>query len=368
MHLILLQLKDDPFEGVTISKEDMWASFASDVTNKGSFSSVVSDKSPRVPDNMEPINIEGQDETGIWVHQPGTEVSQIWEPRKGKSRCLDNQIRGVPHDTSAGSVHSTASTSPNNESSSTDENQEGKSTMKSVGRGLKKIGLVFQRSGKKEECHHTGNIEEDTRSPRINLKALNQKDVGVKFIIEDSLSGPLTGRSPKGESFASEDSQHKGHMKDVAKSILKHAEKSARHIKHAFSRKGSKKSRDDECSTVFEQDIIPDSESVSDSECQCEYSDDESAFGSVQDLGTPRTAKLEGKIVKPGENDNVNKSANPKEDSKGVADISKEKEAQVDTVNLAKLDTTYSDVRNSSGGAEKVVTPKNIEGLKGTHR
>lgn len=335
---ILLQLNDDPFEGVTISKEDMWASFASDVTSKGSFSSVVSDKSPRVPDNMEPINIEGQEETGIWVHQPGTEVSQIWEPRKGKNRCLDNEIRG------AGSVRSTASTSPNNESSSTDENQEGKSKMKSVGRGLKKIGLVFHRNGKKEECHHTGSIEEDIRSPRINLKALNQKDVGVKFIVEDRLSGPLTGRSPKGESFGSEDSQHKGHMKDVAKSILKHAEKSARHLKHAFSRKGSRKSRDDECSTVSEQD----------SECQHENSDDESAFSSVQDLGTPRTAKLEGKSVRAGEDDNVNTSANSKDDTK--ADISKNKETKI---NLANLETTYSDARNSFAGAKKVTTPKN---------
>ncbi|KAG7581952.1 C2 domain [Arabidopsis suecica] len=332
------KLNDDPFEGVTISKEDMWASFASDLTSKGSFSSVVSDKSPRVPDNMEPINIEGQEETGIWVHQPGTEVSQIWEPRKGKSRCLDNEIHG------AGSVRSTASTSPDNESSSSNENQEGKSTMKSVGRGLKKIGLVFHKNGKKEECHHKGNIEEDIRSPRINLKALNQKDVGVKFIVEDRLSGPLTGRSPKGESFGSEDSQHKGHMKDVAKSILKHAEKSARHLKHAFSRKGSRKSRDDECSTVSEQD----------SECQHENSDDESAFSSVQDLGTPRTAKLDGKTVRAGEDDNVNTSANSKDDSK--ADISKNKETKI---NLANLETTYSDARNSFAGAEKVNTPKN---------
>ncbi|XP_019101825.1 PREDICTED: C2 domain-containing protein At1g53590-like isoform X2 [Camelina sativa] len=263
------KLNDDPFEGVTISKEDMWASFASDITNKGSFSSVVSYKSPRVPDNMEPINIEGQEETGIWVHQPGTEVSQIWEPRKGKNRCLDNQIQG------AGSARSTASTSPKNESSSTDENQEGKSPMKSVGRGLKRIGLMFHRNGKKEECHNNaGNIEDDIMSPRINLKALDRKDVGVKFIVEDSLSGPLTGRSSRGGSFGSEDSLHKGHMKDVAKSILKQAEKSARQL-------------------------------------------------NVQDVGTPRTAKLEGKIVKAGENENVNISAISKEDSKGVADISK---------------------------------------------
>ncbi|CAH2053704.1 unnamed protein product [Thlaspi arvense] len=342
-----LKCNDDPFEGVTISKEDMWASFASDA-NRCSFSSVVSDKSPRVPDNMEPINIEGQEETGIWVHQPGTEVSQIWEPRKGKSRCVDNEIRGVPQDASAGSLRSTASASPN-ESSSPDENQEGKHTMSSVGRGLKKVGLVFHRNGKREECHHTENMEEDISSPRINLKALNKKDSGVRYIVEDRLSGPLSGRSPKAESVGSEDSQHKGHMKDVAKSILKHAEKSARQIKHAFSRKGSRKSRGDESSTVSEQDVVPESESLSDSEC----SDNGSALSSVQDLGTPRTAKPEGKSVGEGEDDHVNK----------VADISTNKEAKVHRENPAKLEsTTYIDARNSFDGPERVVTPKKIEG------
>ncbi|CAN8259359.1 unnamed protein product [Cochlearia groenlandica] len=347
---------DDPFEGVTISKEDMWATFASDVTNKGSFSSVVSGKSPRVLDNMEPINIEGQEETGIWVHQPGTEVSMIWEPRKGKSRCLDNQIRGAPHDPSAGSARSTASTSPNNESSSPDESQEGKNPVKSVGRGLKKIALVFHKNGKKDEfSDHRGNLEEDIRSPRINLKALHKKDVGVKYIIEDRLSGPLTGRSPKAESLGSGDGQNKGHMKDVAKSILKHAEKSARHLKHAFSRKGSRKSKDDECSTVSEQDTVPESESVSGSESQCEYSDEESMLSKVREPGTPRTPKPGEKIVR----------ANLKDDAKGAADISTNKEAKVQKLNPANLETTYIDARNSFDGSEKVATPKRSKDRKG---
>ncbi|CAH8293389.1 unnamed protein product [Eruca vesicaria subsp. sativa] len=272
LHLAITVTEDEPkwsddlFEGVTVSKEDMWASFACDDANKGSLTSC---KSPSVLDNLEPINIEGQEETGIWIHQPGTEVSQIWEPRKGKSRCLDSQVRGVPHVTCAGS----------NESSSPDETYEGKNTMRSVGRGLKKVGLVFRRNGKKEDAW---NMDEDVRSPPINLKALNRKDVGVKYIVADRLSGPLTGRSPKSESFGSEESQNKGHMKDVAKSILKHAEISARHIKHVFSPRESKKSRDNECLTVTDKDVIPESESLSDSECQRESSDDESALSSVQ--------------------------------------------------------------------------------------
>nr|VDD46400.1 unnamed protein product [Brassica oleracea] len=254
LHLAITVTEDEPkwnddrFEEVTVSKEDMWASFALEKASKCSVSSVASDKSPRVLDNLEPINIEGQEETGIWIHQPGTEVSQIWEPRKGRSRCLDSQVPGVPHDASAGS----------NESSSPDETQEGKNTVRSVGRGLKKVGLVFRWNGKNEE---SANMEEDVRSPWINLRALNRKDVGVKYIIEDRLSGPLTGRCPKSESFSSEDSQNKGHMKDVAKSILKQAEIFARQIKHVFSPRGSRNSRDNECLTVSAQDVVPEPES-----------------------------------------------------------------------------------------------------------
>jgi hypothetical protein len=38
----------------------------------------------KMKDEFEPINIEGQEKTGIWVHHPGSEVCQTWEPRKGQ--------------------------------------------------------------------------------------------------------------------------------------------------------------------------------------------------------------------------------------------------------------------------------------------
>ncbi|KAL0886316.1 hypothetical protein Bca101_010299 [Brassica carinata] len=56
---------EDPFKGVKLSKEDMQTSFASDTTNKGSFRSVSSGKASSVVDNVEPIDIKGQEETGI---------------------------------------------------------------------------------------------------------------------------------------------------------------------------------------------------------------------------------------------------------------------------------------------------------------
>ena len=44
------------------------------------------EKPPPLADDFEPIDVEGQRQTGIWVHHPGSEVPQIWEPRKGKNR------------------------------------------------------------------------------------------------------------------------------------------------------------------------------------------------------------------------------------------------------------------------------------------
>lgn len=336
-----------------LSKEEMQTSFASDTTNKGSFTSVSSEKASSVADNVEPINIKGQEETGIWVQRPGPEVSQIWEPRKGKSRRVDNQVQRVPN-----------SGSPNNETgSSTDENQEGsRNPMKSVGRGLRKIGSVFNRNNKKDD-YSIGSIEEEShcQSPRINVKAMNQKDVGVKYIVDDNLSGPLSGKSVESESLNGEENHGKGHMKDVAKSFLKQAEKSAKQIKHVFSLKGIKKARDGQ------QEIIPESDSVTDSDSSSDDDDDE--YTCVQKVGTvagtPRGLTRDGNIARTGDDDHVDTSKavaeEAKEDPSGgdIADV----EAKVEKVEEADSETTGVDVAmNAKAEDEQVKTAKNIEG------
>ncbi|XP_031257226.1 C2 domain-containing protein At1g53590-like isoform X2 [Pistacia vera] len=257
------------------SKEDIQNSFANE-TRGGSFSSVTSDKSPKMADNFEPINIEGQEECGIWVHHPGSEVAQTWEPRKGKSRRIDTQIERV-HNDSSHSNNSAAFGSLNNDSSSTDEISEGKNPINSVRRGLRKIGSMFQRSPKRGD--YSGSISEPVTSPHANLKAANSRDVGVKFIVED-LPGPISGsvlkevcinsdgsnpESP--EKTSNQESPERKHMKVTAKSILKQAEKRARNIKHVLSRKGSRKSPGDS-TTGTEREIYPESDSSHDDSFQ----------------------------------------------------------------------------------------------------
>ncbi|KAG8637272.1 hypothetical protein MANES_15G100600v8 [Manihot esculenta] len=246
------------FDGEPLRKEEMGDSFTSETANSASFSSRTTDKSP---DNFEPINIEGQEGTGIWVHQPGSEVSQTWEPRKGKSKRLDNQVDGVPGD-SFGGTHSGPL---NNESSSSDENTEGKRTMNKVRHGLHKLSSVFRRGPKNEE--NSGRNEETVQSPYANIKAVNHKEIGVKFIVEDTLPASAVVKNPKEVNLSPEgsgsESPGKGNVKGMAKSILKRAEKSARNIKHVLSRKGSRKSPSG-LSDVTEQEISPESDSSDD--------------------------------------------------------------------------------------------------------
>lgn len=223
--------------------EDMKQSFATETVNKASFSSsLASPTAPKDTDTFEPIDIKGQKETGIWVQHPGTDISQSWQPRKG-SRRLDTEIQG---DSATGN----------------DENGSGKNPINKVQRGLKKIGSVFHRNSKKDD--YSGSIKEDLPSPHVNLRAINRRESGVNFIVDDSLSGPSSGEIPREDGSPSSersgsDSPHK--VKHMAKSILKHAGNSARRIKHALSKKGSKGSGTNSFQTG-DIDTITESEST----------------------------------------------------------------------------------------------------------
>ncbi|CAN6561205.1 unnamed protein product [Malus baccata var. baccata] len=229
-------------------------SFASDTGNKGSFSSISSGKSAKVADHFEPIDIDGQKETGIWVHHPGSEVSQTWEARKGKGRRLNTQIQGEPNGSGIGSQV--------NDTSSTDENPEDKGRMASVRRGLHKIGSVFHRNSKED---NSCTFKEPLETPRVNLRAVNENNIGVRYVVEDGLcSSPSRKTNSKGGALSSgesgSDSPGKGNVKDMAKSLYKSAERS---VKHALSRKGSRKSQADP-RAVSEKEILADSTSSDD--------------------------------------------------------------------------------------------------------
>lgn len=246
-------------------QEDKKSSLARESSLRNSFRSVP-ERSAEVADKYEAINIEGQQETGIWVHHPGSEVSQTWEPRKGKARHLERQTTGEGIDPLR-SPSSIASGSVHNDGSSTDENSEGKRSqaMNTVRKGLEKIGSVFHRNRKEDNF---GNISDVVPSPPSNLREVHSKGIGVRFIVEDNLSKPSEvpkEDSSPGQEGSGPESPNTGNVKGMAKSILKQAGKSARGIKHALSRKGSRKSKVDRENR--ESDSSDEDSSVSSSAC-----------------------------------------------------------------------------------------------------
>lgn len=250
-----VKVEEQIFDEETVDNEYKRNSFASDSAKKGSFSSEPSETSPKVADKFEPIDVEGQRETGIWVHHPGTEVLQKWEPRKGKNRVRDSQIQEGGGD-SIGSTRSSVSGLYQNDTSSTDESLEGNKTnsRNPLKRGLHKISSVFHRTHKLENDH----FDEPIPSPHPNLRAVNAKAIGVNFIMEDNVLSPYD-KSPKVEGIGNSEengpeSPNKRNVKGVAKSILKHAGKSARGLRQALSRKESSRSRDESRELSVESD------------------------------------------------------------------------------------------------------------------
>lgn len=249
--------------------EDKRNSFGSETPIEDSFSTVTSDKFPRMADTFEPIDIEGQKETGIWVHHPGSDVAQTWEPRKGKNRRIDTEIRSETNG-SVNNSNAVASGSLNNDSSSDDENCDDKHRMKSVRRGLRKIGSVFHRNPRTGD--QLGSFVEPIPSPHANIRAVNE--TGVKIVVDNNLCGPTSDENPKGGNVSSDgsnpESPSKVNMKDKVKNFLKHgAGKSARDIKHAISRKVSR-SRSDKSVVTERESIAEGGSSEDESSCSPE--------------------------------------------------------------------------------------------------
>lgn len=227
------------FTGESINREDQGDSLATDGANGGPLPSLSSQNFSRPEEEFEPINIEGLKEIGVWIYHPGSEKSQIWEPRKGKSRRLDTRIHREPN-----VAHSNVAESFRSAGSKIRDDRDDKHPKSPLWRGIGKIGSLFQKKYKGEDSSVVG---EGIPSPLDNIKPVNSKEIGVKLVLEDGILGPMSSKVPtqrissptKDENGGSE----KGKMKDMAKSFPRQAEKSARSAKHVFPRKGLRRSQ-----------------------------------------------------------------------------------------------------------------------------
>ncbi|CAH9107538.1 unnamed protein product [Cuscuta europaea] len=210
--------------------------FENDGADVGGFSPEQPNKSQNAGDKYEPIDVEGKEETGIWVHHPGAEIAQVWEPRTGKGRTIDGEKSG----SLGGSFKSNTG--------GIDENDNGHSSNR-FRRGLSKISSVFHRSPRSHHDISNNSLGEPATPPHINLKAVNAKNIGVTYVTDGAnaaAQSPARLKSEDGKESQEgdeQDSPTKRKMKDKAKNMLKHVGKSAHGIKHVLSHKGSRKSK-----------------------------------------------------------------------------------------------------------------------------
>ncbi|XP_073110470.1 C2 domain-containing protein At1g53590 isoform X2 [Elaeis guineensis] len=212
----------------------------------------------KISDEYEPINIEGQEKTGIWVHRPGSDVSQTWEPRKGRVRYPETQLHREDNECT-NTRESSASGSHFSDCNSNDENVDGHKfhQLRTIKNGLHKIGSLFHKSPSKESPR--GLVENAVPTPRPNIQPLGEKRTSVNFIVDDYHSGN-SGELDKGEPG----SPRKGHVKGMAKNIVKQAGKSARSLKSVLSKKGSNKFEEEQPSEADKEDVSEGSKSPND--------------------------------------------------------------------------------------------------------
>jgi len=169
-------------------------SLPNEMVQPGPISTESQQKSQKIADTFEVIDVQGQKDTGIWVHHPGSEISQAWEPRKGKSRHSDTEI--LPLETPRSSKELSLHT---DSSSSSEESNDGHRT---------KRGNIFQRGIQKlfHSHSHKHSRNEDSSnsfansvpSPHSNVKPRHVKRVGVKLVMGDGISSSIiSAKTPK---------------------------------------------------------------------------------------------------------------------------------------------------------------------------
>jgi len=135
-------------------------------------------------DEFEAINVEGQEKTGIWVHHPGKEVSQSWEPRKGRARRPETKLQCQSNE---GSDSPRSAESGSHLSESNDDNGKKVRRLSTFKRGMNKIGSMFHSSSKDESFRRDGE-ELGLPTPRANLRSVGEAGTTVRVIYDDSCS------------------------------------------------------------------------------------------------------------------------------------------------------------------------------------
>ncbi|RWV96207.1 hypothetical protein GW17_00041102 [Ensete ventricosum] len=199
----------------------------------------------KMADEFEPINVKGQEKTGLWVHRPGSDVSQKWEPRKGRARYPDTQLHREDNGTTKSPSRSSSSRSRQSDSSSNEESVDGKKTrLKTIRKGLHKLSSVFHRSPRKgspQQCQ-----EVVAPPPPPNLWPIGEKRTSIKVIMPDSFDEkngvPKLGEESRNSEISEREGPGRGSMLQTPKNFIS---KSSKSLKSVLSRKDSDKLKEE---------------------------------------------------------------------------------------------------------------------------
>lgn len=230
-------------------------------TPRSSFSSRTNTESAssaeyrKMSDEYEPVDIEGLDKAGVWVHRPGSDVSATWEPRRGRARCQDSQI--LRENDVSDSPRSSVSESQTS-SSSTEEPASGKSHrhLRKVKKGLVKLAGVMRHKS-------SNNGSDDESSPCVtphpNIRPVGENRVSVKYVVDEDVGDKKMKQRADDQHSSPErgevESPTKRQLRKKAAHMVKHAGKTAHNLKSMFSRKGLDKGKEDECRNDEEDDL-----------------------------------------------------------------------------------------------------------------
>ncbi|WOL08376.1 hypothetical protein Cni_G17129 [Canna indica] len=210
-------------------------------------------------DQFEPIDIQGQEKTGIWVHRPGSEISQTWEPRKGRARLSDTQLHRQDNPDAKSSSQS--SSGSQSDSGSNEGTVDGKKVrLNRIKRGLRKIGSMFHRSPKQGSPRELGQEEfsPTAPTPRPNLPPLGDKRTSLKVVLSDKYdekNGDTKLDEGTCETEAGEvESPGKDSILQTSKNFFN---KSSKSFKSTLSRKDSSRLKDVQLSGTEDDDDTP---------------------------------------------------------------------------------------------------------------
>lgn len=228
-----------------------------DVNGSTSFSSTHSQwkANAHMEDEIEVISPHGSLNNPIWIHHPGSDVSKTWSLRKKKSG-KNNTIKSEEGHGFQGKPMSLQSQTSFNEpeESSSEEGEENDNTSKGhkMKRFRKKFHIlrtIFQKDKGNDKLSEPSNEERREHSEKLVVRS--NKETGIRLIIDDvpeNLTGQFVDMDCDTNNLHSSAKENcedqktdveghgKGHVKDMAKNILKHATKSAHGVTNVLNK------------------------------------------------------------------------------------------------------------------------------------